>query len=105
MASSREYLEFVLDRLSELDEISCRPMMGEFIIYFCDKIIGGVYDDRFLIKPTPASKALLPEAEMVLPYQGAKEMLLVEEGVDSQLLSELVEKMYEELPQPKRKRK
>ncbi|MCR5067300.1 MAG: TfoX/Sxy family protein [Erysipelotrichaceae bacterium] len=105
MASSREYLEFVLDRLSELDEISCRTMMGEFIIYFRDKIIGGIYDDRFLIKPTLAAKAMLPEAEMVLPYQGAKEMLLVEEGVDSQLLSELVEKMYEELPQPKRKRK
>lgn len=105
MASSREYLEFVLDRLSELDEISCRTMMGEFIIYFRGKIIGGVYDDRFLIKPTPAAKALLPEAEMVLPYQGAREMMLVEEGVGSQLLSELVEKMYEELPQPKRKRK
>ncbi|MBQ6655612.1 MAG: TfoX/Sxy family protein [Erysipelotrichaceae bacterium] len=105
MASTMEYLQFVLDRLEQLDDISWRTMMGEFIIYYRGKIIGGVYDDRFLIKPTASAQEMLPEAEMVQPYEGAKEMLLVEEGVSGELLSELVEKMYEELPQPKGKKR
>lgn len=78
MASSKEYLDFVLEQLSELDEISYRAMMGEFIIYYRGKIVGGVYDDRFLVKPVKAAKDMMPEAELELPYEGAKEMLLVD---------------------------
>ena len=77
MASSKEYLEFVLEQLSELDEITHRAMMGEYIIYYQGKVIGGIYDDRFLVKPTKSAKELMPDAPFELPYEGAKEMLLV----------------------------
>lgn len=104
MASSKEFLDYVLEHLSGLEEISYRAMMGEYIIYYRGKIIGGIYDDRFLIKPVKAAKALMPNADMELPYEGAKEMLLVEEMENRKFLKELVEAMYEELPAP-RKRK
>ena len=78
MASSKEYLDFVLEQLSELDDISYKAMMGEFIIYYKGKIVGGVYDDRFLVKPVKAAKDMMPEAELELPYEGAKEMILVD---------------------------
>ncbi len=82
MASSREYLDFILDQLSGLDEISYRAMMGEYLIYCRGKVVGGIYDDRFLVKPTPAAVAMMPDAVRELPYPGAKPMLLVE-NVDS----------------------
>ncbi|MBE6495295.1 MAG: competence protein TfoX [Methanobrevibacter thaueri] len=104
MASSKEFLEYVLEQLSDLEEISYRAMMGEYIIYYRGKIIGGIYDDRFLVKPVKTAKSLMPNADMELPYEGAKEMLLVEEMENREFLRELVEAMYEELPVP-RKRK
>ena len=103
MASSEGYLEFILDQLSELDGISHRAMMGEYILYHHGKIFGGVYDDRFLVKPTPSAKALLPDARMELPYEGAKEMLLVDNVENRAFLRALVEAMYEELPEPKKR--
>ena len=78
MSSSKDYLEYVLDQLSDLEDISSRAMMGEYIIYYRGKIIGGIYDDRFLVKPVQAAIAMMPNAERELPYEGAKEMLLVE---------------------------
>lgn len=104
MASSEGYLEFILDQLSELDGISHRAMMGEYILYHHGKIFGGVYDDRFLVKPTPSAKALLPDARMELPYEGAKEMLLVDNVENRAFLRALVEAMYEELPEPKKRK-
>ena len=98
MASSKEYLEFVLEQLSGLDGVSYRAMMGEYIIYYRGKIVGGIYDDRFLVKPVPAAVDMMPEAERELPYEGAKEMLLVEDVEDRGFLEELLERMYEELP-------
>ena len=103
MASSKEYLEFVLDQLKELDEITYRAMMGEFIIYYHGKIVGGIYDDRFLVKPTKSAKSLMPEANMELPYEGAKEMTLVDDVDNSKFLKKLFEAMYEELPAPKKR--
>ena len=103
MASSREYLEFILEQLSLLDEITYRAMMGEYIIYYRGKIVGGIYDDRFLVKQTKSASALMPEASMELPYEGAKEMLLVEEVDNREFLKELFEAMYPELPAPKKK--
>lgn len=105
MSSSMEYLDFVLEQLSELDEISYRDMMGEYIIYYRDKVAGGIYDDRFLIKPVPSAKRLMPDAPSEFPYEGAKEMLLVEEIEDRGLMKELFEAMYDELPAPKKKPK
>ena len=103
MASGREYLTFVLDQLSGLDGISCRGMMGEYILYFRGKIIGGIYDDRLLVKPVPAAQALMPDAPRELPYEGAKEMLLVEDLDDGEFLRALFLAMFDELPAPKKK--
>lgn len=105
MSSSNEYLEYMLEQLSDLDEISYRAMMGEYIIYYRGKIIGGIYDDRFLIKPVKSAMAMMPEANMEFPYEGAKEMLLVDDVDDREFLKELLEAMYEELPAPRKKRK
>lgn len=105
MSSSNEYLESILEQLSDLDEISYRAMMGEYIIYYRGKIIGGIYDDRFLIKPVKSAMAMMPEANMEFPYEGAKEMLLVDDVDDREFLKELLEAMYEELPAPRKKRK
>ena len=103
MASTREYLDFVLEQLSGLDEISSRAMMGEFILYYHGKVFGGIYDDRLLVKPVPMALRLMPDAEMELPYDGAKEMILVDNVDDRQFLYELVESMWEELPEKKKK--
>ncbi len=103
MASSKEYLEFILEQLSELNDVSYRAMMGEFIIYYRGKIVGGIYDDRFLVKPTKSAVAMMSNADMELPYDGAKEMLLVDDVDNKEFLTELLEAMYLELPAPKKK--
>lgn len=105
MASSKAYLEFILEQLSGLEGISYRPMMGEFLIYYCGKIVGGIYDDRFLVKPVKAAREMMPDAELEPPYEGAKEMLLVNRVEDRDFLFELLEAMYEELPLPKKRKK
>ena len=104
MASTKDYLDYILEQLSGLEELSYRAMMGEYIIYFRGKIIGGVYDDRFLVKPTPGAKALMPEAGLETPYEGVKPMLLVDNVEDRAFLRELIEGMYPELPEKKQKR-
>ena len=104
MASSKDYLEYILDQLSDLDDISYRAMMGEFIIYYRGKVVGGIYDDRFLVKPVKSALAMMPDADMELPYEGAKEMLLVDDVENREFLCELLEAMYEELPAPKKKK-
>lgn len=104
MASTKEYLGFVLEQLSDLSGISYRAMMGEYILYYQGKIVGGIYDDRLLVKPTASARKLMPEAPLELPYEGAKEMLLVDEIDDKQFLSELLNAMYDELPVPKKKK-
>lgn len=104
MASSKEYLDFILEQLSELEGISYRAMMGEYILYYGDKIVGGIYDDRFLVKVTKSSQEMMPDAELELPYEGAKEMLLVDDVENKEFLRELLEAMYPELPAPKKKK-
>lgn len=103
MASSKEYLEFILEQLSDLDEITSRAMMGEYVLYYRGKVFGGIYDDRFLVKPTKSAKAMMPDADMEIPYEGAKEMILVDDVENKEFLRELVEAMYEELPARKKK--
>ncbi len=104
MASEKEYLEYVLEQLSDVSGVTYRPMMGEFILYARNKIIGGIYDDRLLVKITKASARLMPDAPETLPYEGAKPMLLVEDIDDRALLTELVNAMWDELPAPKKKK-
>ena len=104
MASSKDYLEYILGQLSGLDDISYRAMMGEYIIYYRGKIIGGIYDDRFLVKPVQSAVAMMPDADLELPYEGAKEMLLVDDVENREFLRELLEAMYDELPAPKKKK-
>ena len=102
MASSKEYLDFIMDQLSDLEDVKVRAMMGEYIIYYRGKIVGGIYDDRFLVKPVPAAVELMPEAQRELPYEGAKEMLLVDEVDNREFLCNLLRAMYDELPAPKK---
>ncbi len=103
MASSKAYLDFILEQLSGLD-VTSRAMMGEHIIYYCGKVIGGIYDDRFLVKPTNAAISMMPQATMETPYEGAKEMLLVDNVENKAFLRQLLEAMYEELPAPKKRK-
>lgn len=98
MASSREYLDFILGQLSGLEDVSSRAMMGEYIIYYEGKVIGGIYDDRFLVKPVKAAIAMMPEAKYELPYQGGREMLLVSDVDNRGFLEQLLNAMVEELP-------
>ena len=103
MASSKEYLQFILEQLSDLEEITFRAMMGEYILYYRGKIVGGIYDDRLLVKSVKSALSYMPEVRYELPYEGAKEMLLVEDVDDKDFLTELFQVMYEELPAPKKK--
>lgn len=105
MASSKAYLQFILEQLSDLEEISYRAMMGEYIIYYRGKIVGGIYDDRLLVKPVQSAISYIPAAAYELPYDGAKEMLLVEDVDNRGFLTELFQVMYDELPAPKPKKK
>lgn len=104
MASSKKYLDFILEQLSELDEIRYRVMMGEYIIYYREKIVGGIYDDRLLVKPVKSAVSLMPDAIYELPYEGAKEMLLVDDVDSKDFLTKLFNAMYDDLPTPKKKK-
>jgi len=101
MPSTKQYLEFILQQLSDIDAVSYKPMMGEYILYFKGKVIGGIYDNRFLVKPTKSAKRLMPEAVYESPYSGAKDMLLVDKIDDSDFLKELLEALYADLPESK----
>ena len=105
MVSSQKYLDYVLEQLNGLEEITYRAMMGEFIIYYRGKIVGGIYDDRLLVKPVKSAISYMPTAPYELPYEGAKQMLLVDEVDNKNFLAGLFNAMYEELPAPKPKKK
>ena len=102
MASSKEYVDFILE---QCEALTARAMMGEYVLYYGGKVVGGVYDNRLLVKPTPSAKKMMPNAPMELPYEGAKEMLLVENMEDKAFLQSLFAVIAEELPAPKRGRK
>ena len=104
MASSKEYLDFILEQLSGMENVTWKAMMGEYILYLRGRIVGGIYDDRFLFKPTKSAVAMMPEADRELPYEGAKEMLLVDNVDNREFLEELLTAMYDELPAPKKKK-
>lgn len=104
MASSKEYLHYILEQLSGLEEITYRAMMGEFILYYRGRIVGGIYDDRLLVKPVKAALSAMPIAVYEPPYDGAKPMLLVEEVDSKEFLTGLFTAMYSELPAPKSKK-
>ena len=104
MSSSKVYLDFVLEQLSGLEEITYRAMMGEYIIYYRGKIVGGIYDDRLLVKPVKSAVSFMPTASYELPYEGAKEMLLVDDVDSKDFLTKLFDAMYEELPASKKRK-
>ena len=104
MASTKAYLDFILGQLSNLEEITYRSMMKEYILYYRGKIVGGIYDDRLLVKPVESAIHYLPKVQYELPYDGAKKMLLVEEVDNREFLEGLFQVMYDELPNPKRKK-
>ena len=105
MSSSKEYLEFILEQLSDLDGIEYRYMMGEYILYYTGKIFGGIYDDRFLIKPVKSAIDFMPNAKYEIPYKNGKEMLLMDDVDNKERLAELIKIMYDELPARKLKKK
>ena len=105
MATSKEYLSYILEQLGEIGNISHRAMMGEYVLYYKDKVIGGIYDNRFLVKPVKSAVALLPDAPMETPYEGAKDMLMIEDVENHALMAELLDAMSDELPAPKPKKK
>ena len=97
MSSTREYLDFVMDQLSELGEVSYRAMMGEYVIYYRGKVVAGIYDDRFLVKPTPGARRILPNAPMEIPYPGGKPMIMIEDIENRDLLRTLFDAVYIDL--------
>ena len=104
MPTSKGYIDYIMEQLSELDDVSCRAMMGEYVLYYRGRIFGGVYDDRLLVKPTKSACTRMPLAVRELPYEGAKEMLLVDNVDDRAFLRALIEAMYPELPEPKKRK-
>ncbi|MCI9406284.1 MAG: competence protein TfoX [Oscillospiraceae bacterium] len=104
MSTSKEYLLFVLEQLREIEGVSHRAMMGEYVLYYQGKVIGGIYDNRFLVKPTASAVSMMPDAAWELPYDGAKKMLRVDDLENKAFLKELLEKMYDELPFPKKRK-
>lgn len=101
MATTKDYLAFLLDQLSELDGITHRRMMGEYIIYHRGKIAAFVCDNRLLVKQVPSALRLMPDAERDSISGGAnKNMLLVDQVDDRAFLTELFSCMYDELPEP-----
>ena len=102
MASSKEYLNFILEQLSDLDGITFRAMMGEYILYYKGKIFGGIYDNRFLVKPVKSARELMPDASYEIPYPGGKEMLLTDDIDNRDFLEKLIREMYDELPEAKK---
>ena len=103
MATKKEYYEYIREQLATVAEVSFRPMMGEYVLYYDGKVIGGLYDDRLLVKPTPGAKAVLPSAPFVAPYEGAKDMLLVEDTEDRDLLKRLLPLVADDLSNSKKK--
>ena len=105
MASSKEYLTFVLEQLSGLEGVTYRAMMGEYILYFRNQIVGGIYDDRLLVKPVKSAINYMSTATYELPYEGAKKMLLVDDVDNTEFLAGLFNAMYNEIPTMKNKDK
>lgn len=105
MASSKEYMNYIMEQLSGLEGVRSRAMMGEYIVYYKDRIAGGIYDDRLLIKPVQAALDYMPQAVWELPYEGAKEMLLADNIDDREWLTGLFDAIYDQLPEPKKKKK
>lgn len=103
MASDKEYLEFILEQLAMPEDVSYRAMMGEYVLYYRGKVIGGIYDNRFLVKPVKSAAAMMPQAVTELPYEGAKAMLLVDNVENTEFLQALLKAMYDELPSPKKR--
>ena len=105
MASSKEYLEYILEHLSGVEGIACRPMMGEYLLYVHGRLIGGIYDNRLLVKPTAAARALMPDSPEEMPYAGARPMLLVESTENRDFLAALCRALYASVPAPKNQKK
>ncbi len=105
MASSKNYLEYILGQFSGLYDISYRAMMGEYIIYYHGKVVGGIYNDRFLVKPVKSAVTMMPDEDLELPYEGAKEMLFVDDEDNREFLRQFLKAMYNELPALKKKKK
>lgn len=105
MATSKEFHDYVLENLRRAGVVSTRKMMGEYLVYFGDRLAGNICDNRLLLKQTEASLRLLPDAEKEYPYKGSKTlMLLVEDFENEGLMRQIIEEMYFQLPEPSQKK-
>lgn len=104
MPTSKNYINFILEQLSDINQISCKQMIGEYIIYHNEKIAAYVCDDRLLVKPVKSAVSLMPDAKYEPPYDGAKDMLLVDNIDDKSFLTMLFNSMYDELSAPKKRK-
>ena len=100
MSSSKDYLGFVLDQLSDMPDISYRAMMGEYVIYYRGRVVAGIYDDRFLVKPTKTALLIMQNAPMEIPYPGGKPMIMIEDIENRDLIRDLFNAVYSEVPAP-----
>ena len=104
MATSRQFLDYVLEQLSGLEQVRVRPMMGEYLFYYRDRYAAGLCDNRLLVKPVPSARSLLPDAALEPPYEGAQPMLAVDCLEDREKLERLFTAILDELPPPKKGR-
>ena len=96
MATSKKYKDFIIEQLDLLDNISCKAMMGEFLLYYHDVLFGGIYDDRLLVKKVETNKKYNMQEQ--LPYESAKPMYLVDDVDNKELLKEIVIETCKGLP-------
>lgn len=103
MPSTKEFLNYVLDQLNDLEDITYRYMMSEYIIYYKGKIAGGIFDNRLMIKPVKSAIDFIENPIYDIPFDGAKEWILIEDIEDKEFLTELFITIYKDLSFPKKK--
>lgn len=106
MATTKEFHDYVVDSLQRIGNISTKRMMGEYCIYYRDKLIGDICDNTLFLKSTESVLRLMPDAERAYPYEGSKTLMSVVEDVENtELMKVVLNAMYEELPEPKKREK
>lgn len=104
MATSREFHDYIVENLRSVGEVSTRKMMGEYLVYYQNKLVGNICDNCLFLKPAESVLRLMPDADRAYPYKGSKTLMVVVEDVENiELMTEVLNEMYEELPEPKKR--
>lgn len=106
MATSKEFHDYTVKTLQKIGDVTTRKMMGEYLVYYQGKLVGDICDNCLFLKPTESVLRLLPDAERGYPYEGSKTLMVMVENVeDEKLMTAVLNGMYQELPEPKKKKK